>query len=301
MDKTEEPHIMTDKKPLKIYLAAPRGFCAGVDRAIQIVELALKKYGAPVYVRHEIVHNKFVVENLKAKGAIFVDELNEIPDDGQPVIFSAHGVPKKVPEKAAARNMFYIDATCPLVQEIHDEVEKLSTDGRQIIIIGDHGHDEVVGIMSHADNPIVVATPEEAHALRKMKRAGVVSQSTQTIENVQAIINILMTKVFDLHFINTICFPTKRNQEQIKELAAESDVMLIIGSFTSANSKRLTELAVAINPNTYQVTCADEIEPGWFDEAEKVGVSAGASTPDYLIDEVHEKLKAHSPVTEEVF
>ncbi|MEC7575939.1 MAG: 4-hydroxy-3-methylbut-2-enyl diphosphate reductase, partial [Pseudomonadota bacterium] len=138
---------MTDKKPLKIYLAAPRGFCAGVDRAIQIVELALKKYGAPVYVRHEIVHNKFVVENLKAKGAIFVDELNEIPDDGQPVIFSAHGVPKKVPEKAAARNMFYIDATCPLVSKVHKEAEKHHKAGREVILIGHVGHPEVIGTM----------------------------------------------------------------------------------------------------------------------------------------------------------
>ncbi len=284
---------------MKITIARDAGYCFGVRDAVNLAYETAEERG-DVYMLGDIVHNERVVEDLAEAGTKVVESLDEIPDD-RPVLFRAHGTAENVWEAAKEKDIDIVDATCPLVQEIHDEVEKLSTDGRQIIIIGDHGHDEVVGIMSHADNPIVVATPEEASALRKMKRAGVVSQSTQTIENVQAIINILMTKVFDLHFINTICFPTKRNQEQIKELAAESDVMIIIGSFTSANSKRLTELAVEINPSTYQVTCADEIEPGWFDEAEKVGVSAGASTPDYLIDEVHEKLKAHSPVTEEVF
>ena len=284
---------------MEITIARDAGYCFGVRDAVNLAYETAEERG-DVYMLGDIVHNERVVEDLAEAGTKVVESLDEIPDD-RPVLFRAHGTAENVWEAAKEKDIDIVDATCPLVQEIHDEVEKLSTDGRQIIIIGDHGHDEVVGIMSHADNPIVVATPEEASALRKMKRAGVVSQSTQTIENVQAIINILMTKVFDLHFINTICFPTKRNQEQIKELAAESDVMIIIGSFTSANSKRLTELAVEINPSTYQVTCADEIEPGWFDEAEKVGVSAGASTPDYLIDEVHEKLKAHSPVTEEVF
>ena len=284
---------------MKITIARDAGYCFGVRDAVNLAYETAEERG-DVYMLGDIVHNERVVEDLAEAGTKVVESLDEIPDD-RPVLFRAHGTAENVWEAAKEKDIDIVDATCPLVQEIHDEVEKLSTDGRQIIIIGDHGHDEVVGIMSHADNPIVVATPEEASALRKMKRAGVVSQSTQTIENVQAIINILMTKVFDLHFINTICFPTKRNQEQIKELAAESDVMIIIGSFTSANSKRLTELAVEINPSTYQVTCADEIEPGWFDEAEKVGVSAGASTPDYLIDEVHEKLKALSPVTEEVF
>ncbi len=284
---------------MKITIARDAGYCFGVRDAVNLAYETAEERG-DVYMLGDIVHNERVVEDLAEAGTKVVESLDEIPDD-RPVLFRAHGTAENVWGAAKGKDIDIVDATCPLVQEIHDEVEKLSTDGRQIIIIGDHGHDEVVGIMSHADNPIVVATPEEASALRKMKRAGVVSQSTQTIENVQAIINILMTKVFDLHFINTICFPTKRNQEQIKELAAESDVMIIIGSFTSANSKRLTELAVEINPSTYQVTCADEIEPGWFDEAEKVGVSAGASTPDYLIEEVHKKLKSLSPVTEEEF
>ncbi|UCH09215.1 MAG: 4-hydroxy-3-methylbut-2-enyl diphosphate reductase, partial [Fidelibacterota bacterium] len=174
---------------------------------------------------------------------------------------------------------------------IHEEVRRISSDGRQVIIVGDHGHDEVIGIASQIPNPIIVSSPEEAQALRKMKRAAVVSQSTQMIENVQAIINILMTKVFDLHFVNTICFPTKRNHEQIKELAAESDVMIIIGSFTSANSKRLTQLALERNPRAYQVTCAADVKDEWFEGARSVGISAGASTPDYLIDEVKARIE----------
>ena len=228
-----------------------------------------------------------------------MDNLDKIPDD-KPVLFRAHGTETKVWEDALGKGLDIIDATCPLVQEIHDEVRKLAKDGRQVIIIGDHGHDEVVGIMSHAKDSIVVASPEEAQTLRKVKRAGVVSQSTQSIENVQEIINILMTKVFDLHFINTICFPTKQNQEQIKTLASESDVMVIIGSFTSANSKRLTELSLEINKNTYQVNGAEDVDPSWFEGAEKVGISAGASTPDYLIDQVHQMINQLSPEPEEV-
>ena len=280
-----------ENKNLKILLAAPRGFCAGVDRAIEIVKKSLDKYGSPVYVRHEIVHNKYVVDNLKKIGAIFVEELEEIKDKTRPVIFSAHGVPKHVPEEASNLNMNYVDATCPLVKEIHDEVIKFANEGRKIIIIGDHGHDEVVGIASQVNEPIIVANIEEATKLRKMKRAGVVTQSTQTIENVQAIINILMTKVYDLNFVNTICFPTKRNQNQIKELAKQCDVMIVIGSFTSANSKRLTQLAQEINKKSYQVTCADDLEFEWFDGAKTVGLSAGASTPDNIINEVLKSLK----------
>ena len=188
--------------------------------------------------------------------------------------------------------MNVVDATCPLVHEIHNEVKKLAEDGRQIFVIGDHGHDEVVAIADQVPGTIVIASEDEANKLKKYKKAGVVSQSTQTIENVQEIINILMQKVFDLHFVNTICYPTKRNQEQIKTLAVESDVMLIIGSFTSANSKRLTLLSKLINKNTYQVTCANDVNVKWFENCKSVGISAGASTPDYLIEEVKERLSS---------
>ena len=195
--------------------------------------------------------------------------------------------------------MNIVDATCPLVRDIHDEIKDLEKDGRKIIIIGDHGHDEVVGIASQVKNPVIVATSEEAMRLRKTKRAGIVSQSTQTIENVQEIVNILMSKVVDLRFVNTICFPTKRNQEQIKELSEKCDTMIVIGSFTSANSKRLTDLSKERNTSSYQVTCADDIDETWLDNCETVGISAGASTPDNIINEVLERIKEIGNVQKE--
>ena len=283
---------------MKITIAKDAGYCFGVRDAVNLAYKSAEENGE-VYMLGDIVHNEQVVSDLADSGTKVVDNLDKIPDD-KPVLFRAHGTETKVWEDALGKGLEIIDATCPLVQEIHDEVRKLAKDGRQIIIIGDHGHDEVVGIMSHAKDSIVVASPEEAQTLRKVKRAGVVSQSTQSIENVQEIINILMTKVFDLHFINTICFPTKQNQEQIKTLASESDVMVIIGSFTSANSKRLTQLSLEINKNTYQVNSAKDVDPSWFEGAEKVGISAGASTPDYLIDQVDQKIKQLSPELEEV-
>ena len=197
------------------------------------------------------------------------------------------------------REMEFVDATCPLVTEIHEEVKKLHSENRKIIIVGHHGHDEVNGIKEQVENAIVVANPEEAMQLRKIKKAGVVSQSTQMIENVQEIINILMTKVFDLRFVNTICFPTRRNHEQIKNLSEICDIMIVIGSFTSANSKRLTELAKMRIERTFQVTSAEDLEIDWFQSSDTVGVSAGASTPDNIINQVLDKIKSIGKVTEE--
>ena len=185
------------------------------------------------------------------------------------------------------------------VKDIHDEIKELEKDGRKIIIIGDHGHDEVVGIASQVKDPIIVATSDEARRLRKTKRAGIVSQSTQTIENVQDIVNILMSKVVDLRFVNTICFPTKRNQEQIKELSEKCDVMIVIGSFTSANSMRLTDLSKERNVKSYQVTCAEDIDDSWLDDCKTVGISAGASTPDNIINEVLARIKQIGNVQKE--
>ena len=187
--------------------------------------------------------------------------------------------------------MNIIDATCPLVYEIHQEVTKLAKDGRTIIVIGDHGHDEVIAIASQVKKSIVVSSTEEALKLKKMKKAGVVSQSTQAINNVQKIINILMTKVFDLHFVNTICFPTKRNHDQIKEMAKLNDIIIIIGSFTSANSNRLTKLSLNYNPQSYQVTGSEDLKAKWFLDKDKIGISAGASTPDYLIKDVKDNIE----------
>ena len=277
---------------MKIITAKDAGYCFGVRDAVDIAYNSAKKHGE-VYMLGDIVHNERVVEDLAKSGSKVVKTINEIPND-KPVLFRAHGTEKKVWQEAKEKNIEIIDATCPLVREIHDEVERLEKNGRQIIIIGDHGHDEVIGIQSHSKKPIVVSNVDEAKSLKKFKRAGIVSQSTQTIENVREIINILMTKVFDLHFINTICFPTKQNQYQIKDLAKESDIIIIIGSFTSANSKRLTELSLKLNTNTYQVNSYKDLKQIWFKNVEQVGISAGASTPDYLISEVENKIKTIS-------
>jgi 4-hydroxy-3-methylbut-2-enyl diphosphate reductase len=282
---------------MKILLAKDAGYCFGVRDAVNLAYDTAKDHGE-VYMLGTIVHNEKVVEDLSKSGTKVVDELVEVPSD-KPILFRAHGTAPNIWDKANQKKMNIIDATCPLVTEIHDEIKKLEAEGRRTIIIGDHGHDEVVGIAAQVKNPIILANVKEAKALRKMKKAGVVSQSTQMIENVQEIINVLMQKVFDLRFVNTICFPTRRNHEQIKELATQCEVMIVIGSFTSANSKRLTQLALERNKRSYQVTCADDIEAFWFENCETVGISAGASTPDDIIRDVVEKIKEIGHVTKE--
>jgi len=282
---------------MKILLAKDAGYCFGVRDAVNLAYDTAKDHG-DVYMLGTIVHNEKVVEDLSKSGAKVVDELVEVPSD-KPILFRAHGTAPNVWDKANQKKLNIIDATCPLVTEIHDEIKKLEAEGRRTIIIGDHGHDEVVGIAAQVKDPIILANVKEAKALRKMKKAGVVSQSTQMIENVQEIINVLMQKVFDLRFVNTICFPTRRNHEQIKELATQCEVMIVIGSFTSANSKRLTQLALERNKRSYQVTCADDMEAFWFENCETVGISAGASTPDDIIRDVVEKIKEIGHVTKE--
>ena len=283
---------------MKIFVAKNAGYCFGVRDAVKLAYDTAEDNG-DVYMLGHIVHNENVVEKLDEVGAKVVDSLDQVPD-GKPILFRAHGTHIDTWEKAKNKDMNIIDATCPLVEEIHDEIKILEKEGRKIFIIGDHGHDEVVGIASQIENATIIATPDEARALRKTKKAGIVSQSTQTIENVQEIINILMTKVFDLRFVNTICFPTKRNQEQLKELANECDLMIVIGSFTSANSKRLTQLAKERNNNSYQVTCAKDVRKSWLSNVNSVGISAGASTPDNIINEVIEKIKNITRVEKEM-
>jgi 4-hydroxy-3-methylbut-2-enyl diphosphate reductase len=283
---------------MKILVAKDAGYCFGVRDAVKLAYDTANKNG-DVYMLGDIVHNENVVKDLEDAGAKVVDSLDNIPKD-KPVLFRAHGTSVETWNSAIKKNMNIVDATCPLVLEIHDEVKKLEAEGRKIIIVGDHGHDEVNGIASQVKDPIIISSPNEALSLRKYKSAGVVSQSTQTIENVQEIINIIMTKVFDLRFVNTICFPTKRNQSQIKELAEQCDLMVVIGSFTSANSNRLTALAKERNNKSYQVTNADEINPDWFQKVEIVGVSAGASTPDIIINDVLEKIKKIGNVQKEI-
>ncbi|MDP6907490.1 MAG: 4-hydroxy-3-methylbut-2-enyl diphosphate reductase [Candidatus Marinimicrobia bacterium] len=275
---------------MKIILAKSSGYCFGVRDAVNAAYDVSKEHGE-VYMLGDIVHNESVVQDLEKEGVKVVESLKDIPED-KPVLFRAHGTSKEVWEEAEDKKMNIIDATCPLVHDIHREVKELHAEGRKIIIIGDHGHDEVIGIASQVDNAIIISSIEEAEKLRKTKKAGIVSQSTQAIENVQDIINILMTKVVDLRFINTICFPTKRNHQQIKELSIIADMIIIIGSFTSANSKRLTELSLERNKNTYQVTNAAEIDSSWFkNNINSIGISAGASTPDWIISSVIDKVK----------
>lgn len=282
---------------MKIIVAQDAGYCFGVRQAVDQAYKTAKEYG-DVYMLGHIVHNEHVVKDLEKSGTKVVESLDDVPE-GKPLLFRAHGTEPNIWDTAKKKNLNIIDATCPLVTEIHEEVKQLEKDGRSIIIIGDHGHDEVVGIASQVKNPIIISNAEEASQLRKMKTAGVVSQSTQMIENIQEIINVLLTKVGDLQFVNTICFPTKRNHEQIKKLSEIADIMIIIGSFTSANSKRLTQLALERNPNSYQVTNVSDIKTDWFKNVETVGISAGASTPDNIIQDVIQHVKKIGKVLDE--
>lgn len=273
---------------MKVIIAKDAGYCFGVRDAVDMAYDIADKNGE-VYMLGDIVHNEKVVSDLNKAGAKVVSSLDDIPDNST-VLFRAHGTKNDIWDDAKRRPLDIKDATCPLVHQIHKDVKNLYSEGRKIIVVGDHGHDEVVAIADQVPDTIVISSPEEALKLKKYKKAGVVSQSTQAIETVQEIINILMTKVFDLRFVNTICYPTKRNQEQIKELAAIVDLMIIVGSFTSANSKRLTMLSSGINKNTYQVSDSSELNKSWFKNCKSVGISAGASTPDYLINNIKDSI-----------
>ena len=286
---------------MKILVAKDAGYCFGVRDAVDLAHESGKAYKA-VYMLGDIVHNESVVEELSKTGSIVVNSLEEVPKD-RPVLFRAHGTDPQVWKDAEKHRLNIIDATCPLVTEIHKEIKILESENRKTIIIGYHNHDEVIGIAAQVKKPIIISNVEEARSLRIMKRAGVVSQSTQMIENVQEIMNILMEKVFDLRFVNTICFPTRRNHEQIKKLAEICDLMIIIGSFTSANSKRLTQLSLARNKNSYQVMDANQIKETWLKNINSVGISAGASTPDKIIQRVIQKVKTISNVNskEEIY
>ena len=274
---------------MKILIAKDAGYCFGVRDAVNLAKKSGDDF-QEVYMLGDIVHNERVVEDLSKTGSKVVASLDDIPED-KPVLFRAHGTKPEIWKEAQKKKLNIIDATCPLVTEIHEEIKMLESENRKTIIIGDHGHDEVVGIAAQVKKPIIISNVEEAKALGRMRKAGVVSQSTQMIENVQEIMSILMSKVFDLRFVNTICYPTRKNHEQIKELSKIVDVMIIIGSFTSANSKRLTQLAKQRNENSYQVVDELDLKSEWFEGVDKVGISAGASTPDNIIQSVTEHIK----------
>ena len=280
------------KPHLKLYLAAPRGFCAGVDRAIKIVELALQKWGAPVYVRHEIVHNKFVVDSLRDKGAIFVQELDQCPDD-RPVIFSAHGVPKSVPNAAHARNMIFVDATCPLVSKVHIEAERHSQNGLQMIMIGHAGHPETVGTIGQLPDGEVLLVETEVDVaqvqVRDMDQLAYITQTTLSVDDTAGIVAALQSrfpKIIGPHK-EDICYATTNRQEAVKAIAPLSDALLVVGSPNSSNSKRLVEVASRAGCSyTQLVQQATDIDWRALHGIKSIGITAGASAPDFLIQEV---------------
>jgi 4-hydroxy-3-methylbut-2-enyl diphosphate reductase len=285
--------------PLTIYLAAPRGFCAGVDRAIQIVELALEKYGAPVYVRHEIVHNRYVVETLKAKGAIFVEELDEIPDTEAPVIFSAHGVPKSVPAAASRRNLFWLDATCPLVSKVHLEAERHHAQGREVLLIGHAGHPEVLGTMGQLPEGSVhlIETIADAESFepKDAARLAYTTQTTLSVDDTRAIVEALQ-KRFPLIAgprKDDICYATTNRQEAVKRIAPNCQAMIVVGSPNSSNSLRLVEVAKRAGcPYAVLLQSARDIDWGKFKGVSRLGLTAGASAPEVLVDEIVEAFSA---------
>ena len=292
--------------PLTILLAAPRGFCAGVVRAIDIVERALALYGAPVYVRHEIVHNKFVVDDLKAKGAVFVDELDEIPPDNRPVVFSAHGVPKSVPREAAARQMFAIDATCPLVTKVHMEAQRHHAQGLEIILIGHKGHPEVIGTMGQlpagAITLIETAADAQAHRARDPAMLAYVTQTTLSVDDTKDVIAVLQQR-FPLirgPFKEDICYATTNRQDAVKEIAARIDLLLVVGAPNSSNSKRLVEVGEKSGcPRALLVQRADDLDWAALQGLRTIGLTAGASAPEILVNEIVDAFRGHYDVTVE--
>lgn len=297
---------MTRKAPLTLYLAAPRGFCAGVDRAIKIVEMALGKWGAPVYVRHEIVHNAYVVENLRAKGAVFVEELDECPTD-RPVVFSAHGVPKAVPAEAAQRNMIAVDATCPLVTKVHNEAKRHHENGLQMVMIGHAGHPETVGTIGQLPQGevLLVETVEDVATLevRDPAQLAFVTQTTLSVDDTAEIIAALRARFPEIHGPGKedICYATTNRQEAVKVVAPKVDAVLVIGAPNSSNSKRLVEVARAAGCQYAQlIRRAADIDWRALEGIGAVGITAGASAPEVLVNEVVDAFRTRYDVLVDV-
>jgi 4-hydroxy-3-methylbut-2-enyl diphosphate reductase len=292
-----------DKPALTVRLATPRGFCAGVDRAIQIVERAIGKYGAPVYVRHEIVHNRHVVERLKALGAVFVKELDDCPDD-RPVVFSAHGVPKSVPATARAREMLFLDATCPLVSKVHVEAERHNAAGRHIILIGHAGHPEVVGTMGQLppDAISLVETVADAETFQRPGDAPLAyaTQTTLSVDDTSEILSVLKRRFPELPdpHKEDICYATTNRQEAVKRLGAGCDLVLVVGSANSSNSVRLVEVALRAGARDARlVDDADKVDWSWLEGVSTLGITAGASAPERLIEELIEAVRVRFDAT----
>jgi len=290
------------KKEIKILLASPRGFCAGVDRAIEIVKKALVKFGSPVYVRHEIVHNTQVVENLKKLGAIFVEELDEIKDRSRPVIFSAHGVPKSVPEEALNKKMFYIDATCPLVTKVHREAERHNKNGYKIILIGHKGHPEVVGTMGQIpkENIVLVETIEDAKNVKIIGPVAYVTQTTLSVDDTKEIIKILEKKFPKIKapVKEDICYATTNRQNAVKQIASSCDMFFVIGSDNSSNSKRLVEVAKKAGcDKSYLINFKNELPIKEIVGCNKIGLTSGASAPEKLVQSFISEIKKHTEIS----
>jgi len=289
-------------KEIKILLASPRGFCAGVDRAIEIVKKTLEKYGSPVYVRHEIVHNTQVVENLKKLGAIFVEELEEVRDRTRPVIFSAHGVPKSVPKEASNMKMFYIDATCPLVTKVHREAERHNKNGNKIILIGHKNHPEVIGTMGQIpkENIVLIETIEDAKNLKLEGSIAYVTQTTLSVDDTKDIIEVLEKKFPGIKapIKEDICYATTNRQNAVKKIASQCDMFLVIGSDNSSNSKRLVEVAKKAGCNKTQlVDFKKELPVKEIVECDTIGLTSGASAPEKLVQDLIAEIKKHAKVS----
>ena len=291
-------HSDKQKRQIDLLVATPRGFCAGVDRAIKIVELAIKKYGPPVYVRHEIVHNRYVVDELKKLGAIFVEELDEVPD-GVPVVFSAHGVPKAVPHKAEERGLEYLDATCPLVSKVHRQAERQSDAGRHIIFVGHANHPEVIGTFGQvADGQMtLVETLADVAALQPAdpEALAFLTQTTLSVDDTHAIVEALQARFPNIVGPKgeDICYATSNRQDAVKKIATECQLVLVIGAPNSSNSLRLVEVAERSGAAAKLIQRADEIDLDWFDGVNTVGLTAGASAPEILVREVTSLLEEH--------
>ena len=300
----QQSHPDADRPVLVVLIAAPRGFCAGVDRAIEIVERALEKYGAPVYVRHEIVHNRHVVDGLKAKGAIFVEDLDEVPTDA-PVVFSAHGVPKTVPAEAERRNMLYVDATCPLVSKVHRQAERQIEKGQHIIFIGHAGHPEVIGTMGQVPEGDItlVETVADVATLQfgPDDNLSFLSQTTLSVDDTAEIIAALKARfpAIIAPKAEDICYATSNRQAAVKQIAPSSDLMLVIGAPNSSNSLRLVEVAQRLGTDAHLIQSADEIDPAWLEGVGTLGLSAGASAPEVLVREVIAKLAEWRTISEQ--
>jgi 4-hydroxy-3-methylbut-2-enyl diphosphate reductase len=295
---------MNSLPPLRLLVAAPRGFCAGVDRAIQIVELALERFGAPVYVRHEIVHNRFVVDRLKDMGAIFVSELDQVPDD-RPVVFSAHGVPKSVPANARDRGLQFVDATCPLVSKVHRQAERLIEDGRHILFIGHAGHPEVIGTFGQVPpgSMTLVETIEDAETIEIADPGNVafLTQTTLSVDDTAAITETLKARFPEIRAPRSedICYATSNRQAAVRTIVPECDKVLVIGSPKSSNSLRLAELAGRMGVPARLIERATDIDWEWLGQPGTVGLTAGASAPEVLVREVVDALRTRFEVTEE--